>query len=254
MRRAHEFALRVASVIRFGIILGLVVAAPQGGCDDPVYPSVDLRRSGDEGPAVDGDSSPDLLMPGEAPFGAPCGRNEDCKSLRCFAAGRCTRGCRDAKDCPPAPDWKCEVVKGAGDLCVCEPSGPELCDGRDNDCNGIIDDGARCQGNELCTESGKCGCPLLCGKSCVDPKRDVGNCGACGKRCVAGETCEDGQCRCPMMNLCAGVCADFSSDPMNCGGCAANGMARLTSCELASTMATIASTRLERTSNERVRW
>lgn len=73
----------------------------------------------------------------------------------------------------------------SGPFCNCVPSGPELCDGRDNDCDGIVDDDASCPGaGEVCVH-GACVCPSgsLCDGTCRDLALDADNCGACGHAC-----------------------------------------------------------------------
>jgi hypothetical protein len=44
--------------------------------------------------------------------------------------------CMTADDCTRSPEWSCSKM-----ICTCVSSGSEVCDGRDNDCNGLIDDG-----------------------------------------------------------------------------------------------------------------
>ena len=92
--------------------------------------------------------------------------------------------------------------------------GPEACDGLDNDCNGIVDDGATCpRANEVCS-NGRCvphcaldqefACPT--GTSC-NPATGICIAGACaGVSCPADQICRSGTCVAP----CAGVVCPFS--------------------------------------------
>ena len=65
--------------------------------------------------------------------------------------------------------------------CVCVPSGPEVCDGIDNDCNEAVDD--ECS----CTEDSQCG-GADSGKAC-DDGACVDGCHASGNGCPGGSSC-----------------------------------------------------------------
>jgi hypothetical protein len=101
------------------------------------------------------------------------------------------------------------------------PGGSELCDGKDNDCDTMTDDGATCAGLNVC-QGGACVCPAAnaCGNECVDKTTDESHCGACDAPCAQGATCEASQCVCAKgSTVCDGQCIDTMSDPMNCNGC-----------------------------------
>ncbi|PJB34155.1 MAG: hypothetical protein CO108_29060, partial [Deltaproteobacteria bacterium CG_4_9_14_3_um_filter_63_12] len=75
-----------------------------------------------------------------------------------------------------------------------------------------------CSANELC-----------CAGECIDVTSDEANCGTCGKKCAALETCEEGACNCggftcDSAQACCDVGAGQSSCTSlvefdNCGGC-----------------------------------
>ncbi len=102
-----------------------------------------------------------------------------------------------------------------------QPAAMETCNGIDDDCNGLVDDGAPCPAGEVC-EKGTCvqscqggefNCPpgLVCDNTghCIDPKCVNVTCPA-GQVCIAG-TCK-GPCdgvTCPYPQVCrVGVCLD----------------------------------------------
>jgi len=99
----------------------------------------------------------------------PCAGNEVCSGGRCVA-----RVCApNAADC--APD---------GARRVCNPDGLGFTT-------------TACAGTQVCA-GGQCldGCPgglLRCAGACVDLRADATNCGACGVRCGAGESCVTGR-------------------------------------------------------------
>jgi Notch-like protein len=75
---------------------------------------------------------------------------------------------------------------------LCTRTGNEICDGRDNDCDGLIDEG-------------------------LDLQNDIANCGACGNVCQfanASASCEDGVC---VMGDCVTTYFDANDDPSD--GC-----------------------------------
>src|SRR6185436_14634229 len=113
------------------------------------------------------------------------------------------------------PEWSCAVAPGSGKICACAPSGPETCDGRDNDCNGDVDDGATCPSGNTC-KGGACTCPPenLCGGTCVDTSADDTHCGGCDVVCPAPSHCAGGACACAGgQSFCDGACVDTTSDP-----------------------------------------
>ena len=169
-------------------------------------------------------------------IGGACSKNADCPSGLCLEIGVCTRRCVNAGDCPPGPEWSCSPLPGVGNLCQCTASSTsDSCDGKDNDCNGLVDDGTTCPANQVC-QGGACGCaaPLsLCAQSCADTESDSNNCGACGKSCTApphaSPVCKAGSCAIGGCDMQYGDCdgevangceTDLLSDASNCGKCA----------------------------------
>jgi hypothetical protein len=82
-----------------------------------------------------------------------------------------------------------------------------------------------------------CGCGLFCAldggtaTTCIDPKTDPNNCGACRTSCPTTATCQGGACVCPGTQIiCGGVCVDPNSDVSNCNGCGHQCVAPFTSC------------------------
>jgi hypothetical protein len=77
----------------------------------------------------------------------------------------------------------------------------ETCNNLDDDCDGVIDNGADCSGEQICT-NGTCACPsgteFCFDLFCVDTQTDIDHCGGCGQSCalmnVATALCVDGQC------------------------------------------------------------
>jgi hypothetical protein len=71
-----------------------------------------------------------------------CTGDSSCPGGLCIAlstgANVCTTTCASTSDC--IAGWTCGAMNGqSNNVCQCTPS-PEVCDGLDNDCNGIIDD------------------------------------------------------------------------------------------------------------------
>lgn len=88
----------------------------------------------------------------------------------------------------------------SGTECSVKPfkSSVEICDGKDNDCEGTIDNGATCSGGKRC-QQGRCVCPtgqLGCSGTCVNTSSNSSHCGACGKICPSGSVCQSGVCSC----------------------------------------------------------
>jgi hypothetical protein len=124
---------------------------------------------------------------------------------------------------------------------------PEVCDGKDNDCDGVVDPPEASGGTApmVCAAS-KCECPQPGGmcpdlSGCVDFGSDAQHCGGCDGKCGAGETRSDGKCACPAGQLrCGGVCVDPTTDAKNCGDCAVScgiGQCRKGACACAADQA-----------------
>jgi hypothetical protein len=75
---------------------------------------------------------------------------------------------------------------------------------------------------------------VKCGKTCVDTRTNARNCGRCGRRCSAGQSCAGGRCQgggCPSgRTVCGTSCVDTQTDNANCGGCG-NGCGSGKSCQ-----------------------
>ena len=69
-------------------------------------------------------------------------QNSDCPSGICLPLGNgknvCTSTCTTVSDC--LGGWTCAAMLGqTSNICQCKPT-TEICDGKDNDCDGIVDD------------------------------------------------------------------------------------------------------------------
>ena len=77
-----------------------------------------------------------------------CTKNEDCLGgLKCFT-GVCRAACESDLDCQRALFEKCLPIK------FCCDAKAEICNGRDDDCDGTVDNGATCASGTC--QDGKC--------------------------------------------------------------------------------------------------
>ena len=148
----------------------------------------------------------------------------------------CTVGCYNTTpDCTPG--WVCQqIVVGQG-TCVCTWAA-EICNGLDDNCDGIIDNEPEVDNYctsmmegipQRCVEGGvdggpsggaHCECVDLCGGTCVNLKTDNMNCGKCLNACKPlVEKCQEGVCGCAFTTCPSGCVNTGANDPMNCGDC-----------------------------------
>ncbi len=130
--------------------------------------------------------------------------------------------CANDADCA-GDGYKCAVTSGMG-YC-CKPTGPEVCDGIDNDCDGLIDDTGKA---EICNGIyDNCDGRIDEG---FNLQSDPANCGMCNHACMSTEICMAGTCQVRRELICDdGVdndgngltdCADPACDMQSCGdGC-----------------------------------
>ena len=131
--------------------------------------------------------------------------------------------CAADSDCA-GDEFKCAVTQGVVGVC-CKPTGPEVCDKVDNDCNGPVDDTGK---TEVCnTQDDDCNGLVDDG---FDLANDPTNCGVCGRTCQTGFVCRGGNCTANVESVCFdGIdnnndgkadCEDSSCELRSCGaGC-----------------------------------
>ncbi len=123
-----------------------------------------------------------------------------CEDMCGFGYEYCINGTYDPKTCDgPKPNNACGE---------CGPTPTEICDGKDNDCNGFIDDLAPCEGDKICI-SGTCmsycqanECPK--GTTCKQVSQ--------GMVCVPDTILDCVDVKCPD----GFVCKDGTCQPMPC--------------------------------------
>lgn len=163
---------------------GMQTCGPEGfgACEEEVLPSAETCANPDVDDDCDGD-------PDDVPMlGNVCTVSAN--------MGLCASGV-----------WQC-----AGGALACATPSPvvEICDRRDQDCDGHSDEDF-----DLQTDTSHCGmcgracsgAQDCCGGSCANLATSNSHCGACGMACASGQSC------------CGGACRDLQNDEANCGAC-----------------------------------
>ncbi len=106
-----------------------------------------------------------------------CTSDADCPASFVCSVGICAQSCMSDLDCP-SPDICHNGACRSGSDC---PPSPEVCDGIDNDGNGIIDDNATCPPGKMCM-CGAC-LPSAPGIPCMSDAE-----------CAPADACQNGIC------------------------------------------------------------
>ncbi|MEZ4406145.1 MAG: MopE-related protein [Polyangiales bacterium] len=214
---------------------GVVLCAADGECDDGIACTTDACLTGvcAHFPRNEDCAAGELCdLRRGCVLGAPCATNADCldddpctHEFCSLTYGRCRYYLSDDD-----ADDHVSVACGGGDCDDARrdvhPGVSEVCNGRDDDCDGQVDEnptGALCGAGGVCP-SGACECvasgTTLCDGRCVDPSTDAAHCGGCGLRCRPDQVCAEGRCACATgITECGGACVDLSRDVSNCGAC-----------------------------------
>lgn len=225
--------LRLVSTLLFALLL---VSPACGGDDDA--PGVD----GGGTPGVDGGGTPGVDGGGTPGVdGGPRPDGGGCVPTVEICGDRIDQNC-DGRDtsCGDSDGDGIDACRAGDDLtrCDCDDSrtdvrppfggvggAPELCDERDNDCDGRVDEAAECCAGcaaveprnraDVCLETGECDCsteagvgPCAAGQTCctggcVDTQTDFDNCGGCQTMCTPqADRCVAGNCQCGSNPVC----------------------------------------------------
>ena len=181
------------AVYRWSLLLGLL-ALPLGGCfEDPTDGGTEGTASVDALTDVQETSEPC-----EGELGCPCKDDSECTSGYCkdgVCAAKCGGDCAENETCKNVGRDGKKIFECVKNItipdCVTETDG-EVCDGKDNDCDGDTDE-ATCDDDNPCTLDG---CdpdlPTAAGDGCTHSNLAT-NCSD-GNPCTSGDVCQAGGC------------------------------------------------------------
>lgn len=168
-------------------------------------------------------------------MGSACATDADCADTdACTSNERCDPAARVCTFQPLDGDYDGDPPRVCGGT-DCDDSksfvytgAPDRCNSIDDDCDGVIDDGAdvACGDRHVC-DTGACVCQAAYATcfgstACIDLTTNASHCGACGQGCGPGGTCSGGTCSCPSgLEFCGfGYgCVNTVSNPGHCGSC-----------------------------------